>query len=335
MQALQLIKYSKKTPQIELRQIGPTKHQAGQVLIRVHTASINPVDFKLTEGFPFALQKPPFTLGVDGSGVIEQVGTAVKELKVGDEVFFYTPFSETGSWSDYLLTEADYVGNKPSNLTLTEAGAMSLVALTAFTAMQKLQIKPQQKILIHGVAGGVGLMAAQIAKAQGAYVIGTARSDQAARLQDYGVDQVIDYRNEDFTQVLNNIDGTLDTVHDNGKTLQKTLTIMKRGGRVVSLSVPNFEDMVHLKAHLAAPLKWLIRLMNNKYFKQAQKLGVTLIAQATYPNNAQMQRLSAFIEQHGLKVPVQQSFKLAAYHDAFAAFKANKTIGKIVFDCQF
>ncbi|TXH70246.1 MAG: NADP-dependent oxidoreductase [Thiothrix sp.] len=331
MQAIQLVKYSKKQPQISLNQVEPAAPKAGQVAIRVHCASLNPVDLKLTEGFPFALQKPPFTLGVDGSGIIEQIGQGEAELKVGDEVFFYTPFSETGSWAERLVIDAHCVAKKPKSLSLTESGAMSLVALTGFTAMQKLQIKPHDKILIHGVAGGVGLMAAQIAKAQGAYVIGTARRDQTAVLQNYSVDQVLDYREDNFTQLLNHIDGALDTVHDNGKTLQKTLSVMNRGGRVVSLSMPNLEDMVHLKAHLPAPLAWLIKLMNKKYFKQAQSLGVTLMPQATYPNRAQMQRLTTFIDQHGLKVPVQKSFSLNDYAVAISALKTNKAMGKLLF----
>lgn len=331
MQALQLLKYSKKNPQITLNTIEPSTPKMGQVLIKVHAASLNPVDLKLTEGFPFALQKPPFILGVDGAGTIEQVGQGVTDLQKGDEVFFYTPFSETGSWAEYIVIDANYVAKKPKNLSLTESGAMSLVALTAFTAIQKLKIQPNQKILIHGIAGGVGFMAAQMAKAQGAFVMGTARREQAELLKSYGVDQVIDYRQEDFTQVLKNIDGAIDTVHDNGKTTLKTMSIIKSGGRIVSISTPNFEDMIHLKAHLAAPLKWLITLMNRKLFNYAKKHDITLIAQATYPNHAQMERLSQFIDKHGLQVPIQKLFSLSQYNEAISTLQNNKTIGKLVF----
>ena len=331
MQALQLIKYHKQNPKIALRQIEPSALQDGQVLIKVHTASLNPVDMKLTEGFSFALQKPPFTLGVDGAGIIEQMAADVANFKIGDAVFFYTTFTETGSWSDYLVINVHYIAHKPQSMSLRAAGAVALVGLTAFTAMQKLCIQPKQRILIHGVAGGVGLMAAQIAKAQGAYVIGTARQAQAELLKSYGVDQTIDYRQDDFTKLLSNIDGALDTVHDNGKTTGKTLSVMKRGGRVVSLAIPNFKDMHHLNVSLAPPLKCLLTLMNRKFFKQAQKLGITLMPQATYPNQSQMQRLSNFIDQHALQIPIHSVFTLAAYAEAIQALKQPKALGKVVF----
>ncbi|MFB7501270.1 NADP-dependent oxidoreductase, partial [Streptomyces sp. NPDC056161] len=170
----------------------------GQILVAVHAAGVNPTDWKHRR-YGIFLGKPPFTLGWDVSGVVEAVGVGVSLFEPGDEVFGMLPYPYGGgSHAEYVTGPARAFAPKPAALNHIEAGALPLVALTAWqTLVDTARVQPGQRVLVHAAAGGVGHVAVQIAKARGAYVIGTASAAKHAFVRGLGADEVIDYHTAD------------------------------------------------------------------------------------------------------------------------------------------
>jgi len=215
---------------------------ADEVLVRIHATSVNPVDYKIRQSGSWAGVVPPSVIGYDASGVIEAVGDAVKAFKVGDEVFF-TPEvfgNNGGTYAEYAVVRAAIVAEKPHNLSHLEAAALPLAGGTAWDALiERGRLGVGQSVLIHGAAGGVGSFAVQIARAAGAFVYATCGSYDAAEVKQLGADRVIDYRNEDFVQVIERetdrrgVDVVLDTV-GNG-TLPRSLQVVRSHGQAVTV----------------------------------------------------------------------------------------------------
>ena len=213
--------------------------QATEVLVRVHAAALNAVDYKIRRAGSWAGVKPPAVLGYDAAGVVEAVGTCVKAFKPGDEVF-YSPsiWGGQGSYAEYQVSDESIVALKPSNLSFVEAAALPLAGMTAWDAMGFLKPQPGSTLLVHAAAGGVGSLAVQMAKAAGARVLGTCRSENQEMVKALGVDVAIDYRAEDFVMAVKRetggegVDGVYDTV--GGTILACSLDVIKPYGRAVS-----------------------------------------------------------------------------------------------------
>jgi NADPH:quinone reductase-like Zn-dependent oxidoreductase len=206
----------------------------GQVLIRVRAAGLNPTDWGHRAAKVF-LPDPPFTLGWDVSGVVEQTGWGVALFKPGDEVFGMLPYPYGhGSHAEYVTGPARAFVRKPAGLDHVRAGAMPLTALTAWQALtETADIQPGQRVLIHAAAGGVGHLAVQIAKTRGAYVIGTASAANHALVSELGADEVIDYRTTDFAEAVKDIDVVLNTIR--GDYATRSLRVLRPGGLLVSI----------------------------------------------------------------------------------------------------
>jgi NADPH:quinone reductase-like Zn-dependent oxidoreductase len=207
---------------------------AGEVLIKVGAAGVNPVDTYIRAGgFP-ALGEPPFTLGWDVAGTVEQVGEGVQRFAAGDEVYGLLPFPGAGGgYAEYVVTDASHLVRRPSWLTVEEAGAVPLVALTAWQALVgRGGVSAGQRVLIHAAAGGVGHVAVQIAKARGAYVIGTASAAKHDFVRSLGADEVIDYRHQDFTEI-EPVDVVFDLI--GGNYAERSAKVLKPGGVLVSI----------------------------------------------------------------------------------------------------
>ncbi|MEU0883530.1 NADP-dependent oxidoreductase [Lentzea sp. NPDC005914] len=203
----------------------------GQVLVKVGAAGVNPVDTYIRAGgFP-ALGEPPFTLGWDLAGTVEQDGEG---FTAGDEVYGLLPFPGTGgAYAEYVAVNASDLALRPSYLTVEEAGAVPMVALTAWQALVgRGGLSAGQRVLIHAAAGGVGHVAVQIAKARGAYVIGTASAAKHDFLRSLGADELIDYRHEDFTSI-EPVDVVFDLI--GGDYAERSAKVLKPGGVLVSI----------------------------------------------------------------------------------------------------
>jgi NADPH:quinone reductase-like Zn-dependent oxidoreductase len=211
----------------------------GEVLIRVHAAGINPVDWKIREGrlkdmIPTTF---PLVLGWDVSGVVETVGGNMSRLAGGDEVFSRPDISRDGAYAEYIVVAGSEVALKPKSIDHVHAAALPLAGLTAWQALVETGgISAGQRVLIHGAAGGVGHLAVQLAKWKGAHVIGSASQRNHAFLRQLGVDQVVEYPEERFEEWVQPVDVVLDTV--GGETQDRSWKVLKRGGILVSIASP-------------------------------------------------------------------------------------------------
>ncbi|RDI27589.1 NADP-dependent oxidoreductase [Lentzea flaviverrucosa] len=215
---------------LEVAEVATPVAGPGEVLVKVGAAGVNPVDTYIRGGgFP-ALGEPPFTLGWDVAGTVEH---AAEGFAAGDEVYGMLDFPGTGGgYAEYAVVKASNLVKRPAWLTVEQAGAAPLVALTAWqTLVGRGGVSAGQRVLIHAAAGGVGHVAVQIAKALGAYVIGTASAAKHDFVRSLGADEVVDYRHQDFTGI-EPVDVVLDTI--GGEYAGRSAKVVKPGGVLVS-----------------------------------------------------------------------------------------------------
>ncbi|WP_137234872.1 NADP-dependent oxidoreductase [Streptomyces sp. BPSDS2] len=212
---------------------------ADDVLVKIHAASVNPLDLKLRDGSfkAFLPYRLPLVLGNDLAGTVVRVGPAVTRFAVGDEIYARPDKDRIGTFAELIAVHQDDVAIKPATLTMEEAASLPLVALTAWQALvERAQVQPGQKVLIHAGAGGLGTIAVQLAKALGAHVAATASTAKADLVKELGADVVVDYRKQDFETVLDGYDVVLDSV--GGENLAKSLRVLKPGGKAISVAGP-------------------------------------------------------------------------------------------------
>jgi NADPH:quinone reductase-like Zn-dependent oxidoreductase len=242
--------------------------QAGEVRIRVHAAGVNPIDWKVRSGrlqksYPVSL---PYTPGRDIAGTIDALGSGVTRWKIGDAV---VANSDGGGFAEYAVVAEGDVANKPKQLSYERAAGIPVAALTAWrTLIEVADIKKDQRVLIHGGAGGVGSMAVQLAHWRGAHVIATASVRNHDYLKSLGADEVIDYRTTRFEDAAKNVDVVLDTV--GGETLARSPAVLREGGMLLSIAgMPSAQVCSERK--LACP-KW--NAQNPRYAgEQLEKVG--------------------------------------------------------------
>ncbi|KUL77904.1 MULTISPECIES: NADP-dependent oxidoreductase [unclassified Streptomyces] len=278
-----------------------------QVLVRVRAAGVNPTDWKhrATGGF---LGDPPFVLGWDVSGVVEATGIGVAAFQPGDEVFGMLPYPYGhGSHAEYVIAPVRALTHKPASIDHTQAGALPLVSLTAWQALvEHADLRPGQRVLIHAAAGGVGHVAVQIAKARGAYVIGTASAGKHDFLREIGVDEAIDYRETDFAEAAKDVDVVLDTL--GGETAVRSLRVLRPGGVVVSI----------------------IPVGSDEFPEEAARLGVRAVRMLVDADRADLRSLVDLIEQGKLRATVERTFPLSDAAEAHALGDQGRTTGKLV-----
>ncbi|MFC8343063.1 NADP-dependent oxidoreductase [Streptomyces sp. NPDC057280] len=290
--------------EVELERPAP---RTNEVLVRVRAAGVNPTDWKhrATGGF---LGEPPFVLGWDVSGVVEAVGIGVARFKPGDEVFGMLSYPwGHGSHAEYVTGPARWFAHKPASIDHTEAGALPLVSLTAWQALvEYADVQPGQRVLVHAAAGGVGHVAAQIAKARGAYVIGTASAGKHEFLRGLGVDETIDYRETDFTDAVKDVDVVLDTI--GGDTSVRSLRVLRPGGIVVSI----------------------LPVGSNEFFEEAERLGVRALRMLVDASHSGMAAIADLVETGKLRPTIAGTFPLADAAEAHALGDTGRTTGKLV-----
>lgn len=206
---------------------------AGQLLVRIKAAGVNPADWKMREGYykQFMPLQMPWIPGIEGAGIVEAVGPDVKTFKPGDSV--YGPIF--GTYAEYTVAAATDLFAKPEVLTFEQAASVPLGALTAWQAViEEAEVKPGQKVLIHGGAGGVGVYAVQLAKWKGAHVIATASGKNADFVRSLGADTVIDYTTTKFEDIVKDVDAVIDTV--GGDLVERSIPLIKPGGIFVTVA---------------------------------------------------------------------------------------------------
>ncbi|MCI2423279.1 NADP-dependent oxidoreductase [Saccharopolyspora sp. K220] len=278
-----------------------------EVLIQVHAAGLNPTDWKHRANRLF-LGEPPYVLGWDVSGVVEAVGLGVTLHKPGDEVFGMLPYPHgAGSHAEYVTGPARAFVPKPSNVDHVQAGAIPLAALTAWQALvDTARLQAGQRVLIHAAAGGVGHLAVQIAKARGAYVIGTASAGKHEFLRGLGADELIDYREVDFATAVSDVDVVLDTIA--GDYRSRSLRTLRRGGVLVSILPYGREETA----------------------AEADRLGVRAELLIVEADQAGMRAIRELVEAGLLRAEIAGVFPLAEAAKAHALGETGRTTGKLV-----
>ncbi|WP_344960736.1 NADP-dependent oxidoreductase [Streptomyces thioluteus] len=279
----------------------------GQVLVRVRAAGLNPTDWKHRAG-PAFLGEPPFVLGWDVSGVVEETGLGVTVHRPGDEVFGMLPHPYgAGAHAEYAVGPARAFVRKPDGIGHVQAGALPLAALTAWQALVDVaRLAPGQRVLIHAAAGGVGHLAVQIAKARGAYVIGTASAARHPFLRRLGADLVIDYRTTDFATAVRDVDVVLDTV--GGDYRERSLRTLRRGGTLVSLQPYGQRELA----------------------EEAEPFGVRAEVMIVESDHAGMAAITRLVADGKLRAEIAGTFPLADAARAHAAGETGRTVGKLV-----
>jgi NADPH:quinone reductase-like Zn-dependent oxidoreductase len=242
MRAIRINQYGG-TETLQLNQIDTPKINTDDILIKVKSSSINPVDWKIREGYlkDFIPYQMPVTLGFDVSGVVSEVGSEVTDFKIGDEVFSRPDISRDGAYADYIAVKADEVAFKSSKLSFEQAAALPLAGITAWQCLVDVgQLQAGQRVLIHAGAGGVGHLAIQIAKAKGATVIATASTANQELLTQFGADQAVDYTKGVLLEQIEPVDLVIDTI--GGEVQNNSWALLKAGGMLVSIvDQPNEE----------------------------------------------------------------------------------------------
>ena len=302
---------------------------ARDVLVRVSAASINPLDKMVRNGeFKLLLKyKTPFVLGHDLAGVVTQVGTEVRDYNVGDEVYARPRDLRIGTFAEYIAVDHADVAFKPKSLTMEESAAVPLVALAAWQALVDLaQIKPEQKVLVHAGAGGLGSTVIQLAKHLGAYVATTANGKDESKLRDLGADEVIDYTKANFAESVSDYDVVLDSL--GGDNLAKSLTVLKPRGLAISVVGP--PDTAFAKQIGRPILKPVMALMSLKVRARAKKLGVRYSFFFMRADGAQLKTLAAFYEAGVLRPVLDRTFPFDETLDAMAYVEQGRAKGKVV-----
>jgi len=275
------------------------------VLVRIHAASVNPVDWKIRKGYlkDMLPHQLPLTLGWDFAGEIVAVGAQVSGWQVGDAVYSRPDIVRDGSYAEYIAVRASEIARKPASLNWQEAAAVPLVALTAWQSLFDMaQLQAGERVLIHAGAGGVGNFAIQLAKVRGAHVITTTSTANVELVKSLGADEVIDYTKQDFS-TLRDLDVVFDTL--GGDIQVKSLATLRRGGRIVTIASP-------VDAALAA------------------QYGVTAFFCFVQPNGPQLAEIGQLADAGKLRVVIDSVFPLSEIRAAHARSETGRARGKIV-----
>lgn len=299
-----------------------------EALVKIHAASINPLDLRVLEGEFKAIQpvKFPFILGNDFAGTVVQVGSNVKQFKAGDEVYAKT--DQNGAFAEYTIVHQSSLALKPQNISMELAASLPLVSLTAWQALVEIaKVQAGQKVLIHAGSGGVGSIAIQLAKHLGATVATTTSGKNAQWVKALGADIIIDYKTTDFEQELKDYDVVLDT--QGGKILEKSLNVLKRGGRIISISGPPDREFAEA-IHANWLLKCIIPLLSWSIRNKAKKRGITYSFLFMQPNGQQLSEISKLVESGKITPIVDKTYEFNEITDAFQYVNTGRAKGKVV-----
>ena len=300
------------------------------VLVQIKAASINPIDWKMRDGMMRMIlkQKFPLILGNDLSGVVTATGKNVSRFSIGDEVFARPDKHSIGALAERIAVAEDEVAIKPPSLDFEHAAALPLVGLTSLQALtDHARLRAGQKVLIHAGAGGVGTFAIQYARHLGAYIATTASVAKHELVKSLGADEVIDYRTEDFSEVLADFDVVFDTL--GGSELKKSVKVLKPGGIIVSVSGPPGPEFAR-EWSLSLPMRWVVGLMSLGIRRRAKAADVTYRFFIMHASGEQLDTISALVENGTLKPVVDRVFDFEHADEAIAYAEAGHATGKVI-----
>jgi NADPH:quinone reductase-like Zn-dependent oxidoreductase len=299
------------------------------VLVRIEAAGVNPLDAKIMAGefrqvLPY---RTPFVLGNDLAGVVERVGRAVRGFAPGDEVYARPGADRIGTFAERIAVDEGDLARTPTGLPMEQAASLPLVALTAWQALvEKADVRPGQKVLVHAGSGGVGTIAIQLARHLGAHVATTTSTANVGWVRDLGADQVIDYRTTDFETELSGFDVVLDSLGP--ENLVRSMRVLRPGGLAISIAGPPDPDFA---TQLGKPLlRPVFAVLSRKVRRTARRLGVGYSFLFMRADGAQLREITSLVEAGAIRPVVDRVF---AFDDTTAALGhvgSGRVRGKVV-----
>lgn len=329
MQALQLQRYGG-LDHVAFADLPRPVPGPGELLVRVHAVGLNPIDTLIPRGdFKLILKlRLPATVGSDLAGVVAEVGSGVTRFKVGDAVYasiFDTPH---GSLAEFAIVPEQAAALKPASLDFVQAASIPMVGLTAWQAMhERMQLRPGQKVFIPAGSGGIGTFAIQLARHLGARVGTTTSTANVALVRSLGADEVVDYTQQPFEDVLRDYDAVLGTVRGDG--LEKALRIVKPGSRVVSLVGP--PDAAFARARgMHFMLTLVFALLSRKIIGLARRRGASYAFHFVRPDGGQLAQIGALLEAGSIRPVIDRVFPFLEAKQALAYLAQGRARGKVV-----
>jgi NADPH:quinone reductase-like Zn-dependent oxidoreductase len=329
MKAFVIDRYGKKNA-MHIADMPDPELRDDEVLVQVHAAGVNLLDSKIRSG-EFKLILPyrmPLILGHDVAGVVVSVGSKVSQFNLGDEVYARPDDLRIGSFAEFIPVKEASLALKPHSLTMEEAASVPLVGLTAWQALVEVaQLKRGQKVFIQAGSGGVGTFAIQLAKHLGATVATTTSAANVDWVKGLGADVVIDYKTQDFEEVLKDYDVVLHS--QDAKTLEKSMRVLKRGGKLVSISGP--ADPSFAK-QIRAPgfVRLVIRMLSAGVRRRTRSLGIDFVFLFMRADGKQLSEITRLIEQGVIRPVIDKVFPFAQANEALAHVEAGRAKGKVV-----
>ncbi|NOW48560.1 NADPH:quinone reductase-like Zn-dependent oxidoreductase [Novosphingobium sp. SG751A] len=329
MKAFVVDKYKKNGP-VRLCGMPDPDIGADDVLVRIHAAAINLLDSKIRNGeFKLFLPyRPPFILGHDLAGTVIRTGSNVRQFKAGDEVYARPRDGRAGTFAEMIAVDAADLALKPASLSMEEAASIPLVGLTAWQALVEVgNVKPGQKVFIQAGSGGVGTFAIQLAKHLGATVATTTSAVNSELVKSLGADVVIDYKTQDFEQLLSGYDLVLNS--QDAATLAKSLKILGQGGKLISISGP--PDVPFAKSLGLNPfLRFVMRMLSRSIVKAAKRRDVDYAFLFMRAEGSQLAQITKLIDDGVIRTVVDKVFPFAQTEEALAYVETVRAKGKVV-----
>lgn len=329
MKAFVLERYGKKRP-LRSADMPIPELRDDEVLVEVHAAGVNLLDSKIKSGefkriLPYRL---PLVLGHDVAGVVVKAGPQVRSFKVGDEVYARPDDFRIGTFAEFVPVKETSLALKPKNLSMEEAASIPLVGLTAWQALvEKAKLKSGQKVFIQAGSGGVGTFAIQLAKQLGASVATTTSAANATLVKSLGADTVVDYKTQDFEDVLRDYDVVLNS--QDGKTLEKSLAVLKRGGKLISISGPA-DPGFGKEIGASGFVKLVLRLLSAGVRRKAQALDIGYSFLFMKASGSQLREITRLIEAGAIRPVMDRVFPFESTNEALAYVEAGRAKGKVV-----
>lgn len=328
MKAFSIDRYGKKNGRIS--EMPTPEVGAHDVLVQVHATSVNLLDAKIRTG-EFKLILPysfPLILGNDLAGVVVRVGASVRRFKPGDEVYARPPQARIGTFAELIAVDENALALKPENLSMEEAAALPLVALTAWQVLvDSARLKQGQKVFIQAGSGGVGSVAIQLAKHLGAFVATTTSTANVEWVKALGADVVIDYKTQKFEQVLQDYDVVLNSL--GADELEKSLTILKPEGQLISISGPPTPAFAQ-----AQKLPWVVglvmRLLSSGIRRKARNKKVSYAFVFMRASGTQLDKITALVESGSIKPVIDRTFTFDSTADALSYVEQGRSKGKVI-----
>ncbi|WP_348685001.1 NADP-dependent oxidoreductase [Aeromonas bestiarum] len=329
MKALTFKRYGK-SPDIGLTDLPRPTLRPDELLVEVHAAAVNPIDNMILTGIfkPILDFQFPATVGSDLAGVVTEVGSRVTRFKPGDAIFANIFDLGTGSIAEFAVVPESAAALKPANLDFVQAASIPMVGLTSWQALkERAHLRAGQKVFIPAGAGGIGTFAIQLAKHLGAKVGTTTSTGNVALVRSLGADEVVDYKKQEFENVLRGYDAVLGTIR--GDALEKSIGILTPGSKIVSLVGP-LDAAFARDRRLNIVLTCLFRLMSRKIMRLAKKRDVTYSFLFARPDGAQLAEIGNLLEQGHIRPVIDRVFPFEQAKEALAYLAQGHAKGKVV-----